>query len=170
MLTQEINLKIHEEADLYSPYDPSGVHLSEDVIAYFSRCYLETHEKDKEKVLLRIESDTPVARKTVEERIRAHFGRELKIARRSLKILMMKEICIGFLGLMVLSLWLMLSAKSGGLHVEVLSMIAGVSIWEATNLAIIQHPALYKVKKEFEYLQNAEIHISDPVSGGGPSE
>ena len=30
MLTQEINLKIHEEADLYSPYDPSGVHLSED--------------------------------------------------------------------------------------------------------------------------------------------
>ena len=87
-----------------------------------------------------------------------------------LKILMMKEICIGFLGLMVLSLWLMLSAKSGGLHVEVLSMIAGVSIWEATNLAIIQHPALYKVKKEFEYLQNAEIHISDPVSRGGPSE
>lgn len=170
MLTQEINLKIHEEADLYSPYDPSGVHLSEDVIAYFSRCYLETHEKDKEKVLLRIESDTLVDRKTVEERIRAHFGRELKIARRSLKILMMKEICIGFLGLMVLSLWLMLSAKSGGLHVEVLFMIAGVSIWEATNLAIIQHPALYKVKKEFEYLQNAEIHISDPVSGGGPSE
>ena len=109
-------------------------------------------------------------RKTVEERIRAHFGRELKIARRSLKILMMKEICIGFLGLMVLSLWLMLSAKSGGLHVEVLSMIAGVSIWEATNLAIIQHPALYKVKKEFEYLQNAEIQISDPVSGSDPIE
>ena len=170
MLTQEINLKIHEESDLYSPYDPSGIHLSEDVIEYFSRCYLETHEKDKENVLIRIESDTPVDRKTVEERIRAHFGREVKVARHSLKILLMKEICIGFLGLLVLSIWLLLSAKSEGLKVELLSMIAGVAIWEATNLAIIQHPALHKAKRDFEYLQNAEIHISDPTPGDGLSE
>ena len=170
MLTQEINLKIHEEADLYSPYDPSGVHLSEDVITYFSRCFLETHEKDRENVLIRIESDTPVDRKTMEERIRAHFGRELKITRHDMKILMMKEICIGFLGLLVLTIWLLLSSRSGGMKVEILSMIAGVAIWEATNIAIIQHPALYRTKKEFEYLQNAEIHISDHASGESAGE
>ena len=43
MSTKEINLKIHEEADLYSAFDPEQKLLSEDVTAYLTQNYLNKH-------------------------------------------------------------------------------------------------------------------------------
>lgn len=40
MTTQEVNLKIHEESDLYSPYDPKQKLLSEDVLSHLERNYI----------------------------------------------------------------------------------------------------------------------------------
>ena len=37
MITHEIKLKIHEESDLYSPYDPDQKMLSEEVRLYFEK-------------------------------------------------------------------------------------------------------------------------------------
>ena len=60
MIIQEIKLKIHEESDLYSSYDPDQKLLSEDVTLYLAHNYLDKHRKSNEKYTLRIISDTPV--------------------------------------------------------------------------------------------------------------
>ena len=54
MSTKEINLKIHEEADLYSAFDPEQKLLSEDVTEYLARNYLNKHRSLKEKNVLHI--------------------------------------------------------------------------------------------------------------------
>ena len=164
MLTQEIKLKIHDEAELFSPYDPDGNQLSEDVNSYFARCFLETHEKDRENIVIRIESETPVDRENVKEKVRAHFNREQEVAKRALKKLTYKEICIGIVGLILLSLWYLVKRSTDGLSVEVLSMMAAVAIWEAVGIAFMQRPEADQIKKDFEQLTNAEIYVTDPTT------
>ena len=36
-MKREIKLKIHEESDLFSPYDPDQMQLSEDMVTYLKR-------------------------------------------------------------------------------------------------------------------------------------
>ena len=37
LMKREIKLKIHEESDLFSPYDPDQMQLSEDMVTYLKR-------------------------------------------------------------------------------------------------------------------------------------
>ena len=37
LIKREIKLKIHEESDLFSPYDPDQMQLSEDMVTYLKR-------------------------------------------------------------------------------------------------------------------------------------
>ena len=39
MTTREIRMKIHEESDLYSEFDPDQNMLSDETIAYFTRSF-----------------------------------------------------------------------------------------------------------------------------------
>ena len=36
-MKREIKLRIHEESDLFSPYDPDQMQLSEDMVTYLKR-------------------------------------------------------------------------------------------------------------------------------------
>ena len=37
LIKREIKLKIHEESDLFSPYDPDQMQLSKDMVTYLKR-------------------------------------------------------------------------------------------------------------------------------------
>ena len=37
LMKREIKLRIHEESDLFSPYDPEQMQLSEDMVTYLKR-------------------------------------------------------------------------------------------------------------------------------------
>ena len=50
MNAKEIKLKIHEESDLFTPYDPDRNLLSEDVSEYVARCYKNNHRKSWGKI------------------------------------------------------------------------------------------------------------------------
>ena len=72
MITPEIKLKIHEEADLFSPLDPDQIHLSDDVISYLNRNYILMYKNKKGKYAIHIFSDTPVNENHIKEAIREH--------------------------------------------------------------------------------------------------
>ena len=76
MVTKEIKLKLHEESDLYSSYDPDQKLLSEDVAIYLTHNYLNKHRKNDEKYILRIISDTPVNQENAKENIQKHTWHE----------------------------------------------------------------------------------------------
>ena len=79
MTTQEIKLKIHEEADLFSEYDPDQTLLSEDIASYFERNYLNKHRSPAEKYVIHIYSDTPVNKESIQTRIIKYLNRRRTI-------------------------------------------------------------------------------------------
>ena len=58
--TQQIQLKIHDESDLFTPFDPEQKMISEEVNDYLVRNYQNKFKKAKEKYDLHIISDVPV--------------------------------------------------------------------------------------------------------------
>ena len=45
MNTREIKLRIHDESELFSPLDPDQTIISDDVIDYLARVFLNKHRR-----------------------------------------------------------------------------------------------------------------------------
>ena len=156
---KEIKLKIHEEDDLYSPYDPDQKLLSEDVVTHLMRNFIHKHRSLKEKYTLRIITDTPVDEERVRENIRAFFIQEMDDANYAIKRLTLKEIGLAVVGVVFLLTWLYASSKASDLKLEILSIMGWVGIWEATDIFIMERPALIILRKNIKNLLEAEIVI-----------
>ena len=160
---KEIKLKIHEEDDLYSPYDPDKILLSEDVVTHLMRNFIHKHRSLKEKFSLHIITDTPVDEERVRENIRAFFMQEMDDVNYGIKRLTLKEIGLAVAGVIFLLLWLYASSKAGSIKLEILSIIGWVGIWEATDIMIMERPELIMARKNIKNMLEAEIIISAPA-------
>ena len=167
MNTQEIKLKIHEEADLFSACDPDQTLLSEEVASYLERNYLDKYTSANEGYIFHIYSDTPVNEESVKSKLLNYFSGEKENISCSVKRLTMKQICLTVIGVLVLAFWYFLSGKlesAGVVKLEIISIIGWVSIWEAASISIMQRPELVRVKKAYDRIANARI-IIDVDSG-----
>ena len=159
MATNEIKLKIHEESDMFTPYDPDQELLSEDVSAYLIRCYENKHRRISEKLVIHIFTDTPVDEERVKKAIRDHCEQEKSNNQHEIMLETFREICLAVLGLIFLSLWAFLSASHDNMWMEVLSIMGWVAVWEATSIAILRRPELYNVRKTYDHASKAQIII-----------
>ena len=159
MAANEIKLRIHEEADMFSPYDPDQEMLSEDVGDYLIRCYENKHRSVREDLVIHVYSDTPVRAERVEKVIRGHCEQEMLNNRHEMMQETFREICLAVLGVIFLSLWVFLSSTHEGVWMEVLSIMGWVAVWEATSIAIMRRPELYHVKKTYERALKARIIV-----------
>ena len=160
MSTKEINLKIHEEADLYSAFDPEQKLLSEDVTEYLARNYLNKHRSLKEEYVLHIISDTTVNEEKVRRNFAEYFTVEKDNVSYEIKKLRVKEFGLALFGVLILGLWAYLSVTSqslGMVRSEILSIIGWVAIWEATSIVIMERPELTAVRISYNKIINAQI-------------
>ena len=72
-----INMRIHEESDLYAEMDPDHKMLSDDTISYFERVYLRKHRKIEEDYVINITSDVHVYEERVKENICEEFTQRI---------------------------------------------------------------------------------------------
>ena len=156
-----IKLKIEQEDDLFSPFDPDKELISEDVSEYLLNSFQRKRKSVKDTCVIRIISDAPLDKENVKKRLRDHFSGEIAEVKRSLKKLSIKTICLAVFGLIVLSLMFWLSANSDSMFLEILDIIAWVSIWEATSIIVIQSYDFRKAKRDYKKLTEATIEISD---------
>ena len=159
MVTREIKLKIHEEADMFTPFDPERKLLSEDVAAYLVRNYENVHRRAFESLAVHVYSDTPVNEERVKHAIRDHCEQRMKNIDHALKLETLKEISLAVLGLMLLSLWFLLSRTYDNIWMEVLSIMGWVALWEATSILVMRRPELHLLKKTYKKAYNAEITV-----------
>lgn len=157
MLTNDIKLKIHEESDLFTPYDPEQKLLSEEVCAYLIRCYENNHRSHNEDLVVHIISDIPVNEEHVRQAIRDHCEQEMNNIRHEMKVETFKEVPLVILGLFFLTLWFFLSPSKEGIWMEILSIMGSVVIWEAVSIAIMRRPEHFARKKLYERASRAEI-------------
>lgn len=160
MVTQEINLKIHEEDELFSPYDPQKKLLSEDVLSYLERNYINKHRHLHDQFTIHIYSDTPVNEKAVKERFANYFTQEMDNTSYLLKQLTKKQIYLIVFGVVLLMIWVIMSLNlDDPVGEEIVSIMGWVAIWEATSIAIMQRPELLLTKKTYEHFITAPITI-----------
>ena len=159
MPTREIKLKSHDESEIFSPMDPDQMMVSDDVVDYLSRVFLNKHRRIKENYVLRIISDTPVDEEHVKGSIRREFEQKKDDIHYALKWLSVKFIVLAVLGAAMLCVWLYLSAKMETVGVEILSLMGWVCVWEATGIAILQRPELHREWLNLDRLTRAEIVI-----------
>ena len=76
MAVKEIKLKIHDESELYAPMDPDGNLISDDVIDYLSRVFLNKHRRIREDYVISIISDDPVNEEHARKAIQDEFDRQ----------------------------------------------------------------------------------------------
>ena len=157
MNTREIKLKIHDESELFSPLDPDQTMLSDDVIDYLARVFLNKHRRLRESFVIHIISDEPVNETHVKDAIHAEFDRQQDDIHHALRRLMLKLIVLAVLGAAILCLWLYLSATRETVGVEILSIMGWVCVWEATSIAVLQRPELRRMWLNIERLTRAEI-------------
>ncbi len=159
MSTQIIKMKIHEESDLYSPLDPDRNILSEDIVSYLTRVFLSQHRKRHDNYTIEIISDTPLDEEHARAMIRRGFDQERDDIKYAVKRLTMKEVYLAIIGVVILSLWLYLSATMENVRVEILSIMGWVAIWEAFSIAIMQRPELLIQQENIYRLVNTEIRF-----------
>ena len=104
-------LKIHEEADLYSGFDPDQTLLSDEVISYIVRRYQEKDLGDKPR--LHIISDLPLDEDRVRKNIRDYMQQELEISVKEQKKITLKQLRLAVIGIAFIAVWLVLSAFTG---------------------------------------------------------
>ena len=148
--TRIIKLKIHDEQDLFSEYDPDHKMMSEDLLSFISRSFV-----------IHIESDTPVNQESVKQRIREYFGYERDMVKKDLRLLSLKAACLAVFGIVVLVIWYYLSLDSESVNLEVLSIIGWVAVWEATSIMIMGRHDLNKLKRNYKRMSEAKIVISE---------
>jgi hypothetical protein len=165
MATRSVRLKIHDESDLYSPMDPEQNTLSDDTISYLSRFFINKHRQQHEDYVIDIVSDTPLNEEHVKETIRAEFSQQADNVRYTLKRMTYKEVCLGFVGLVALTLWLYLSGGTDNVNLQLLSVVALVSLWGVAELAFMKRPDLWRLKRSLERLANTEIRFSPAEAG-----
>ncbi|MBR4728469.1 MAG: hypothetical protein IK080_11335 [Clostridia bacterium] len=157
MATKDFKLKISEESDLYCPFDPDQEILSEEVIDYFTRVFLNKHRRLHEDYVIRIISDTPVNEARVKAAIQSEFDRQKDDLRFALRRLWVKLFALAALGVAFLALWLFLSSTLETVGVEVVSIMGWVCVWEATSIAVLQRPELHRMLLNIERLTGSEI-------------
>ena len=159
MTSQIIKMKIHDESELYSPLDPDKNMLSEDIVSYLTRVFLRQHRKYHENYTIEIISDTPLDEDHAKETILRGFDQERDDIRRAVKQLTLKEIYLAIIGVVILSVWMYLSATADSVNVEILSIMGWVAVWEAFSIAIMQRPELLIQQKNLHRLVKSEIRF-----------
>lgn len=160
MTTKEIKVKIHEEADLYSEYDPEQMLLSEEITGYVERNYINKHRSKADQFILHIYSEKPVNEERVRTRLREYFSGEKDNVSYAIKKITFKQICLVIFGAVMLAVWLFMSEnpdRVSAVMLEILSIIGTVAVWEAASIAVMERPELVLLKKSYERIINARI-------------
>ena len=159
MVRHELQMKIHEESDLFSPYDPQQNLLSEDVLTYWARIFVHKHRRMKEDYSLHIISDTPLDEENVRQKIKDHFLQEKEDLDYAVRRLSLKAIILALIGIAVLIVWFIVS-DIDSVKVEILCIVGWVGVWEATDIFILERPMLLRTRYHIRKLANAEITFS----------
>ncbi len=153
----EINLKIHDENELYSPFDESCRTLSTDVSDYLSGQYGKKATDDE--IVLKIKCDGPVDY----ERVRGAFQeliREQELHNANQKRSnMIKQLWLFSVGVVFVAAAFILDGVLDSVPVEIVSIVGSFAVWEAANIWIVENPRTRIARRTLKKLNSTKIVI-----------
>ncbi len=154
----EINLRIHEESELYSSFDESCRTLNEDVTDYITKQYGKKGI-DNEEIILKIKCDGKVDY----ERVRGAFQELIKEQEthneNQKRMYRIKQLWLFLVGIVFIAAAIFLDGRLGSVFMELISIIGSFAIWEAANIWIVENPKTRVQKKMLKKLNSTKIII-----------
>ena len=154
----EIRLRIHDEAELYSPFDEERLIISDDIVDYIFRRYKE--KKFGEKMIIHIVSDEDIDM----GKLKKAFGEYLDVERLQLtkekKSNTVKQLWMFGVGVLFIAVGLYAASILPALLGEIISTIGAFAMWEAASIWIVQNPSNRIKRKWIDSLTRTEVTFS----------
>lgn len=152
----EIKLKIHNDSDLYNRLDPNKEVLSDEVISFLEKKYIEKTDL-LEKIAIHILSDEKIDEDRVRRNFKNFVDRELFILQKQKKRSLLKQIRLFVIGIIFIGLWLFLESITESVFATVVCIVGWFAVWEAANVWFVEFPEYQMKKVRFQLMQKTEI-------------
>lgn len=153
----EIKLRIHEENELYSPFDETCRTLSTDVVDYISNQY--SKKGIDEQIILKIKCDGQIdyemVRGAFQELIQEQEVHNANQRRRN----RIKQLWLLIVGVIFVTAAIISDGKLGSVFVELISIVGSFAVWEAANIWIVENPKIHLQKILLKKLNSTKIII-----------
>ena len=133
-----INVAISDEHELYNPFDPDGMVLNDDFLAYVLGRYGEKHIK--ERPVLRIISQTPIDEQKLRQALDRHLASEIQLNRKERCRDYLQQLRLLGIGLAFVAWGIYLMSRFNSVVHEVISIVGSFAVWEAASIWIVQNP------------------------------
>lgn len=156
MTNYEIKVKISEESDLYSPFDPDGLALNGDFLDYITDQY---EQKNFGEAVTLTFHGAEIDEVRLKRALDAHVDGEIIKVSKQIQLNRMKQPRLFLIGLLFVAAGILLATYWSAVPVEILSIVGSFAVWEAANIWIVGNPTLKLRKRFLNELKNAEIHV-----------
>lgn len=154
-----IQLRIKNESELYSPYDPSQTVINRDVYNYLKSFFTESEGRTHQHDTLQIITDTPINEERVKQTIIAAVKKDQTEIDRQIS-LNHKRAVEGFV------IGILLSVAGFGLAVilnqiilEIISFIGTMSVREAVVIYTKLNPDIRRVRRLLDPLTDLKMEV-----------
>ena len=156
METYEIKIRIDDESQLYSAFDPDRNTLSADLLSYLAERYTEKEFKKKAVLVF---SGCSIDSENLKEALRRRVELELNKVQRQKRYNFFKQLRLFLTGLAIIVLGYVLAKRLSAVPTEILSIVGSFAIWESANIWIVKNPDLRMQERLMERLLDADILI-----------
>ena len=153
--TFRIKLRIHNEDELYNPFDEDCKTLSSDVIDYI---YFRYKEKDLlDKLAIHVVSDEKIDIEKLRSAFSNYYEYQQSQLSKEKKRNMLKQLWMFVIGVVFITFGIYTSDKLPILPEEIVSTIGAFSMWEAASIWIVENPEIRIKQKWIMLLTKTEI-------------
>lgn len=152
-----IPIQVQDEPSLYSPFDPSGLSLSEELTAYLND-YVEDRRLG-EKVCFELHTRGEIGAERFRKACLVYLQKLQKRNKREIVKCSAGALRLLLIGVAFILLGLVLAPKLNEVLAAIVSTIGSFSVWEASAQWIEVLPALRKKDRILTLLSDAEFKI-----------
>ena len=150
-----IKISVSDESELYSPYDSERLTPNDEVIAYIAGKI--PNRRYKQKTVLEITSANEVDRAQFKKALDFLVDTEEAANRIELQKTRLRQMFLVIVGIAFIALSFYLTRFDIKMIAEISSIIGTFSIWEATNIWLIESKRLYATRRRLEKMKDTEI-------------
>lgn len=157
-----IRIRIDREQDLYCPYDPEGLTLSNDVLNYLCDRYNEKDPHETPGIV--IEATCPIDQVRVNRSMQHTLQRSIENNLRERRFATMRQVRLFLIGLATIAIGIALHNILDAVEAELISVVGSFAIWEAAAIWLEEKPSLRLKRRHIRQIEDTTITIEPPVS------
>ena len=160
-----IPIRVRDENDLFSEFDPSGLSLSSDLTEYLGD-YVEDR-KLGERVCFEIRSDTRPDMERTRKAILLFIEKLSRRNRREIRRNQANFLRLLVIGILFIVMGIALAGRMNTVLAAIISTIGSFSVWEASAIWIETLPVLRAKDRVLKSFAEAEIRCGESSAGFG---